>query len=78
MALGILHGMIDELYSQYRICLNAGLSPGAVLIGSGNGLRCNQHLQRIAADTFGLPLTLSENAEEAAAGAALFARILSR
>jgi sedoheptulokinase len=43
------------------------------MIGSGNGLRKNPHLCRIFEETFDLPLVLSENEEEAACGAAIYA-----
>ena len=69
---GMMQGMADELYGMYLRC--AALStPGAVLCGSGNGLRKNAHLRRCFERTFGLPLALSRNEEEAACGAALFA-----
>ena len=43
------------------------------MIGSGNALRKNPHLCRIFEDTFGMPLILSQNEEEAACGAAIYA-----
>jgi sedoheptulokinase len=43
--------------------------------GSGNGLRKNPLLQKLFSDTFGLPLELTSNTEEAALGAALSALI---
>ena len=43
--------------------------------GSGNGLRKNPLLQKLLSQTFGLPLELSPNTEEAALGAALSALI---
>lgn len=48
--------------------------PGGCL-GSGNGLRRNPALQRAVERSFGLPLTLAAVPEEAACGAALFARM---
>ena len=74
LALGMLHGMIDELYEMYASYLNARLPAKQLLIGSGNGLRLNRHLQRIAADTFGQSLHLSQCPEEAAVGAAIYAK----
>lgn len=73
-ALGFLHGMADELYEMYaHYRAIAGLSAATLLVGSGNGLRHNLHLQRIMAQRFELPLTLSQSEEEAACGAGLFA-----
>lgn len=74
LTLGFLHGMTDELYGMYaRYRDAAGQTGVSTLIGSGNGLRRNPHLRRIIAQRFGLPLELSQNEEEAACGAALFA-----
>jgi len=73
LALGILHGMAEELASEYRAYLAAGLPGKQVLFGSGNALRKNKHLQRITQDAFGLPLTITEQPEEAATGAAIYA-----
>ena len=73
-ALGILHGMAEELYVMYEACLNEGLEPKKRLIGSGNGLRLNKHLRRVMAETFGMPLEMSVCVEEASVGAAIFSR----
>ena len=73
---GVLNGMVRELYDLYAVYLNAGLPPAESLIGSGNGLRKNRHLQQITEKNFGLSLVLSTRTEEAAAGAAIFAQLL--
>ena len=65
---GITHELHD-MYSQY--CAMGG--KGGKLIGSGNGLRKNRHLQACFAEAFGQPLTMSACTEEAATGAALYA-----
>lgn len=70
---GVMHGMADELYAMYRGYLNMDSKYPAAMIGSGNGLRRNPHLCKIFEDTFGCPLILSENDEEAACGAAIYA-----
>lgn len=73
LALGFLHGMADELHEMYAHYQEvAGPNFAATFVGSGNGLRHNPHLQRIMAQRFGLPLTLSQNEEEAAYGVGLF------
>lgn len=69
----IMQGMADELYAMYESYLASGGSAPAVMIGSGNALRKNPHLCRIFEDTFGMPLILSQNEEEAACGAAIYA-----
>lgn len=68
MIIGVLEGMVDELYEFY--------SPDTShkhLVGSGNALRRNPVLQKIAAKRFGLPLLIPMHTEEAAYGAALAA-----
>ena len=70
---GVMHGMADELYAMYQGCLEKQATAVSVMIGSGNGLRKNPHLCRIFEDTFHCPLTLSQNNEEAACGAAIYA-----
>lgn len=73
LMLGLMHGMADELYQLYLGYLERGGRPPAAMIGSGNGLRKNKHLRRIFEETFSCPMILSENREEAACGAAIYA-----
>ena len=73
LILGVMQGMAEELYEMYRGYLDRGGQQPAAIIGSGNGLRKNPHLCRIMEKTFGCPLILSENDEEAACGAAIYA-----
>lgn len=70
---GVMHGMADELYGMYKGYLDLNGKAPVAMIGSGNGLRRNPHLCRVFEDTFGCPLILSENDEEAACGAAIYA-----
>ena len=74
LALGVLHGMTDELYDMYYAYLQAGLPQKQLLLGSGNGLRKNRHLCRITENTFGMNLKLTQQPEEAALGAAMYAQ----
>lgn len=69
---GMARGMAEELREMYERYLTAGGLP-LPLYGSGNGLRLNRHLRSAMEKSFGLPLHLAENKEEAACGAALFA-----
>ena len=70
---GIMYGMAQELYTMYDSYLAVcGTSPKR-MIGSGNGLQKNAHLCRVFEETFGCPLQLSTNPEEAASGAAFYA-----
>ena len=70
---GVMQGMADELHGMYEGYLAMGGKPPAAMVGSGNGLRKNPHLCRVFEKTFGIPLILSENDEEAACGAAIYA-----
>ncbi len=70
---GVMQGMADELYAMYDGYLALGGKPPVSMVGSGNGLRKNPHLCRIFEKTFGVPLQLSQNDEEAACGAAIYA-----
>ena len=73
LLLGLMHGMAEELHGMYLGYLDKGGKAPVSMIGSGNGLRRNRHLCKIFEETFGCPLTLSKNQEEAACGAALYA-----
>lgn len=68
-----MRGMAEELHGMYREYLEKGGKPFAVMVGSGNGLRRNQHLCRIFEKVYGCELLLSEREEEAACGAAMYA-----
>lgn len=70
---GLMEGMVAELHALYR--LMGTQRPG--LVGSGNGLRQNRALQKIAQETFGAPLRIPLHREEAAYGAALYALVAS-
>lgn len=73
LILGLMQGMAEELHSMYEGYLKKGGTTPSSMIGSGNGLRRNKHLCRIFQETFNCPLILSENQEEAACGAAIYA-----
>ena len=74
LVFAMLDGMTEELYAMYRSYRNAG-GKDAELIGSGNGLRKNIHLQNCFSQAFGQQLVMSHCTEEAATGAALFAQL---
>ena len=69
MTLGVLHGMIDELYEMYLLMGEKRTG----IVGSGNGIRRNKALARVAEEVFGGKLRVPLYTEEAALGAALFA-----
>lgn len=67
-----LEGIAQELHDMFAQYAAQGGIPRK-LIGSGNGLRKNPHLQACFAEAFGQELTMSACTEEAATGAALYA-----
>lgn len=69
---GVLFGMANELYEMY---IDAGSPKFSVLYASGNGVRKNPALQKVLYEVFGKEPVLPAINEEAAYGAAKFARI---
>lgn len=67
---GVLNGMTEELYSFATEISPSGMP--SLLVGSGNGLRKNPVLTKIASERFGKALEIPAHGEEAAFGAALF------
>lgn len=65
---GFLDGMMEELYQMYAQMGEHRRN----LVGSGNGIRKNQALVKIAEQKFGGQLRIPAHTEEAAYGAALF------
>lgn len=71
LTLGVLKGMVKELYDMYSAM---GVTRSA-LSGSGNGVRKNENLVKIAEAMFGVGMKIPAHKEEAAFGAALFALV---
>ncbi len=68
LALGVLKGMCNELYSLYE-----GFDANKKhIVASGGAVRNNQLLRKLIADRFGMIVSVNEVCEEAAVGAALF------
>lgn len=65
---GFLDGMMEELYAMYEQMDERRIN----LVGSGNGIRKNEVLVKIAENKFGGSLRIPAHTEEAAYGAALF------
>lgn len=72
---GVLEGIIKELYDLYEVMLPAGSPRPTVLVGSGNGIRMNVPLQRMISKMFQMPIRIPLYKEEAAYGAALFSLV---
>lgn len=62
-----MYGIINELYNLF---IEIGVT-GSILVGSGNGIRKNRDLVRIAEDMFAMQLKIPKHTEEAAYGACL-------
>ena len=76
LAYGVLRGLCEELYQFYNV-LPENLKDGSHFVGSGNGIRKNPLLQKIASDRFWMKLRIPKYAEEAAYGAVLFSMLAS-
>jgi len=70
---GVLDGMMKELYDMYDRMGESRMN----LVGSGNGIRKNATLIRIAEERFKGTLRVPAHTEEAAYGAALFGLVAS-
>lgn len=70
---GVICGIIGELHGMYKKISLLTSRRADFIVGSGNALRRNKSMQRIAKKIFGLEVRLSDNGEEAARGAAICA-----
>ncbi len=76
MTVGVIQGILEELYQYYeKMCELTGKKANH-LVGSGNGIRKNPLMQRLAEEMFGLKMEIPKYHEEAACGAALSAASL--
>lgn len=73
LILGFIRGILEEMVSMYRLIKENTELNCTELIASGNGMRQNPVMRRMAEELFGMRLTLSEFEEEAALGAARLA-----
>lgn len=74
LTLAVVEGMVSELYGMYR---EMGVKKQS-MVGSGNALRKNPALMRIAVEKFGNSLKIPAHTEEAAVGAALFGAVSAK
>lgn len=77
MMVGMLQGIVRELFYLYEEMCKAKETKASILVGSGNGIRRNKHLQRIFEEVFQLKLKIPVHEEEASYGAALFSSVAS-
>ena len=73
LTVGVMRGIIGELHGMYETMTKLTGRKASVLVGSGNGMRKNPLMQRLAGEMFGMRVEIPEFTEEAACGAALCA-----
>ena len=73
LTVGVISGILGELHEQYeQMCQLTG-KKATCLVGSGNGIRRNPLMRKLAEEMFGMPMDVPAYEEEAAYGAALSA-----
>ncbi|MBU3111262.1 sedoheptulokinase [Clostridium lacusfryxellense] len=77
MITGMLEEIARELFNLYDKMCEIKQAKATILVGSGNGIRRNKHLQRIIEELFNLKLNIPIHEEEAAYGVALFSLVAS-
>ena len=71
LTVGVICGILNELYEQYdQMCRITG-KKATCLVGSGNGIRRNPLMRKLAEEMFEMTMDVPEYEEEAAYGAAL-------
>jgi len=73
MTVGMILGILEELEGYYAKMQEMTGQKASVLVGSGNGIRRNPLMRRMAEELFGMPMHIPAFQEEAACGAALAA-----
>lgn len=72
---GVIRGIVEELHGMYEAMKTMTGKEAKYLAGSGNGLRRNKLMQRIASEMFEMEVHIPDYTEEAACGAAMCAMI---
>ena len=73
LTVGVIRGIITELFNMYTAMKKLTGRNAAAIVGSGNGLRKNEIMRRIAGEIFGLDVNIPKYQEEAARGCAICA-----
>lgn len=71
---GVLEGTVNELYDMYKNILPLLSKAPTKLIASGNGIRKSEVTRNMFSSRFGMALSMPDNKEEAAFGAAISAK----
>ena len=74
---GVIQGILRELHGMYEDMKALTGRSANILVGSGNGMRKNVLMQRLAGEMFGMTVNIPDCTEEAATGAALCAMKIS-
>ena len=70
---GVIRGILGELHGMYDVMRRLTGRHASILVGSGNGMRKNRLMQKLAGEMFGMRVEIPDLTEEAACGAALCA-----
>ncbi len=73
MTAGMILGILEELNGYYKKMQQMAGEKASELVGSGNGIRRNPLMRRLAEEMFGMPMHIPAFKEEAGCGAALAA-----
>jgi sedoheptulokinase len=65
----VVQGMAKELYQYYEGLSDTTKHRFSHLVGAGNGIRKNRHLQNAVSYKFGKPVSLVSHSEESCLGA---------
>ena len=71
MTVGMIQGILGELGDHYGVMCEMTGKKAHALVGSGNGIRRNPLMKRLAEEMYGMPMLIPAYQEEAACGAAL-------
>lgn len=71
LIMGVQQGMTDELLDMYNKMKELSPQKVEIIVGSGNGVRMNPVLRKLICKSFGLPMVMPLQTEEAARGAML-------
>lgn len=75
MTVGMIRGILEELYEMYEEICQITKRRAKYLVGSGNGIRKNSLMREMAEEIFQMPMKVQECEEEAAYGAAVQALV---
>ena len=73
LTVGVIRGILNELHEQYEYMCKLTGKKATHLAGSGNGIRKNPLMRKMAEEMFEMPMAVARYEEEAAYGAALCA-----